>query len=71
MIWHSTKRLFNNGGFVCVTETPTGSDLFGVLAAQREKKDLSTDNFFFFYTVQELCPQLSRVCFFSFFFFSM
>ena len=40
MIWHSMKRLFNNGGFVCVTETPTGSDLLGVLAAQRERKDL-------------------------------
>ena len=71
MIWHSTKRLFNNGGFVCVTETPTGSDLFGVLAAQRERKDLATDNFFFSTQFKNCVLSCPECVFFLFFFFSM
>lgn len=35
MIWHSMKHLFNNRGFVCVTETPTGLALLGVLEKGR------------------------------------
>lgn len=40
MIWHSMKDLFNTGGSVCVTETPTGFNLCG-----DARKDLHADNF--------------------------
>lgn len=43
MIRHSMKRLFNNGGFVCAAETPTGLDLFGVSAVCAGRKELQTE----------------------------